>query len=578
VSLGASGRLNESRAALEKALLMQPEYAEAHDNLGNTLQDLGEHAKAISEHFHAITLEPNYTTAKANLGRAVAMVRFTSSNTQLYPVLADLLKNGNLVQVKLIAKSVTSLLRNDPTLQNLVAGKQESYQTSEAMSVVKSLDKFQLLHEFLRVSPLLDLQIESLLTALRRAILLGLAEINADPELIRFLSTISLHCFVNEYIYFESAKETELITTLGLEIESAIAGGLQPDPLKVLCFSAYRLLHKQRWCESLTELSELEEINRRQVLEPLEEYTYAFNTPKLNRITDKVSKQVRAQYEENPYPRWLKVRIPRNAISVAEHCDEVGLRLLNNKIRDVTQPKILIAGCGTGQQSIGAAARYSNCQVLAIDLSLASLAYAQRKTFELKLDNLRYAQSDILTLAELGSSFDIIECSGVLHHMQDPLAGWRALVDLLKPEGLIKIGLYSELARQSISKARADIASLQIKATAAEIRAFRQQVAASSENPHRELTSFNSFYSLSEFRDLVFHVQEHQFTIPKIQDSLDELGLAFCGFEHDTKKLPKFEKFFPHNRDIYDLERWHELERSNPDTFRGMYQFWCQRY
>ena len=39
------------------------------------------------------------------------------------------------------------------------------------------------------------------------------------------------------------------------------------------------------------------------------------------------------------------------------------------------------------------------------------------------------------------------------------------------------------------------------------------------------------FYSLSTLKDLLFHVQEHRFTIPQIKNHLDQLGLYFCGIE-----------------------------------------------
>ena len=75
----------------------------------------------------------------------------------------------------------------------------------------------------------------------------------------------------------------------------------------------------------------------------------------------------------------------------------------------ITSPKILVAGCGTGQHSIETAYRFSGCKVTAVDLSLSSLAYAKRKTSEMKLNNIDYIQADILNLALLGKKFDIIE-------------------------------------------------------------------------------------------------------------------------------------------------------------------------
>ena len=70
-----------------------------------------------------------------------------------------------------------------------------------------------------------------------------------------------------------------------------------------------------------------------------------------------------------------------------------------------------------------------------------------------KLDvaNVQFRQGDILALANLDKRFEIVECAGVLHHMADPIAGWRILVDLLQPHGLIRIGLYSARARDCLS-------------------------------------------------------------------------------------------------------------------------------
>jgi SAM-dependent methyltransferase len=293
-------------------------------------------------------------------------------------------------------------------------------------------------------------------------------------------------------------------------------------------------------------------------------------------VEDDVSRKVREQYEESPYPRWVKLAIPPKDKSVAEVCDEVKLQLHSENIKSVVSPSILIAGCGTGQHSIGTASRFAKCKVTAVDLSLASLAYAQRKTSELGITNLEYLQADILNLGELGQEFDIIESAGVLHHMDDPMAGWRVLGDLLKTGGLMKIGLYSELARRPIVKAREDIALTGIGTSKAEIRQFRGSLAESRNEDHQLLTKWPDFFSLSEVRDLIFHVQEHRFTLPRIHHCLDELGLKFCGFEN-KETVRKFKHFFGEESDACDLSLWHQFEEENSSTFTGMYQFWCEK-
>ena len=76
--------------------------------------------------------------------------------------------------------------------------------------------------------------------------------------------------------------------------------------------------------------------------------------------------------------------------------DEIKLKLHDYKITEVEKPTILIAGCGTGRHSIETATRFKSSKDLAIDLSLASLAYAQRKTEEFRIENIKYMQADIL--------------------------------------------------------------------------------------------------------------------------------------------------------------------------------------
>jgi SAM-dependent methyltransferase len=176
----------------------------------------------------------------------------------------------------------------------------------------------------------------------------------------------------------------------------------------------------------------------------------------------------------------------------------------------------------------------------------------------------------------MGKEFDIIESGGVLHHMYEPMAGWRVLVDLLKPGGLINIGLYSKLARHHIAEVRKEIAVLGLGTSQADIRKFRQSIAESHDENNQLLTTSSDFFSLSTLRDLIFHVQEHRFTLPQIKNSLDELGLKFCGFENEVA-ISNFRELHGNEADIYDLELWHHYEERNPLAFAAMYQFWCQK-
>ncbi len=140
----------------------------------------------------------------------------------------------------------------------------------------------------------------------------------------------------------------------------------------------------------------------------------------------------------------------------------------------------------------------------------------------------------------------------------------------------MKIGLYSELARHNIAQIREEIAAEGISTSEAEIRQFRQSLVESRLAHHQRMTDFDDFFSFSMFRDLVFHVQEHCFTLPQIKGCLSELGLKFCGFE-SAEAVTRFKKFHGEESDTCDLMLWHDFEQSNSRTFEGMYQFWCQK-
>jgi SAM-dependent methyltransferase len=268
----------------------------------------------------------------------------------------------------------------------------------------------------------------------------------------------------------------------------------------------------------------------------------------------------------------------------ADHSISAVAKNLELKLNDDThvfsnRPDILVAGCGTGQHSLVTALRFSNCHVLAVDLSLSSLSHAIRKTQELGVSNIAYMQADILDLGNLNRQFDIVESVGVLHHMADPMEGWKVLVNCLKPNGLMKIGLYSELGRKSIVEARGIISTMGLDCGDDDIRKFREHVLNHEVGDRLErVAKMKDFFSISSCRDLLFHVQEHRFTLPQIKEALHALGLIFVGFESSNKGLKrKLKRHNPDPQAAYSLDAWHELESANPNTYRGLYQFWVQK-
>jgi hypothetical protein len=93
-----------------------------------------------------------------------------------------------------------------------------------------------------------------------------------------------------------------------------------------------------------------------------------------------------------------------------------------------------------------------------------------------------------------------------------------------------------------------------------------------------ELAGMLDFYGLSNCRDLIFHVQEHRFTLPQIDDALRALGLDFLGFElGDGDAMKRFRAQNPEPGALASLAKWHDFECENPRVFSRMYQFWCRK-
>ena len=158
---------------------------------------------------------------------------------------------------------------------------------------------------------------------------------------------------------------------------------------------------------------------------------------------------VARQYKDWVYPQ----PIPDISEFVKQYYDLSDPSLFRRKLwpRKVEPENlsILIAGCGANQ-----AAHYAftnrNSEVLGIDVSDSSLGHEAHLKQKHRLDNLELLQMSLGEIGSLGRTFDLIVCTGVLHHLPDPDAGLRSLRDVLKPHGVISIMLYGYFPRVGV--------------------------------------------------------------------------------------------------------------------------------
>ena len=582
--LAARGRFAEAAQRFQRALAGKPEFIDAYNNLARAFLSLGQPDNALGALRRALAISESEGT-KALFVQCV----------QTLPVLPDIDDFRALMLRALsepwgrandLALVAGRLIKQDPAISVAIRRVMEVWPrrlTADALldaGTLAALCGNRLLHCLMQSAAVSDVALERLLTAVRFAILeLASRSEGASVEqgIVDLCCSLARQCFLNEQVFAITAQEIAQAQRLRDRVMAALASGAAVPEFQLAAVASYFPLPALSGAEKLTDRAwsaAMADVLVQQVREPAQERELRSAIPALTVIEDEVSRQVRAQYEENPYPRWTKAE-PVRAPLVFD--DYLRRRLPASVFRKLgkTELDVLVAGCGTGQHAIETTQRFAGAKVLALDLSLTSLAYALRKTRALGRTNLEYCQADILKLGSLGRRFDLIESSGVLHHLADPFGGWRVLLSLLRPGGFMTVGLYSALARAEVVKARALIAERGYRSSADDIRRCRQ--ALFEDGSFAAITSSGDFFSTSGCRDLLFHVQEQRLTIPQIAEFIAANGLSFVGFDLDHATPQKYLQHFPQDRAMTDLACWDAFEREHPHTFAGMYQFWVQK-
>ncbi|MDX8398938.1 MAG: tetratricopeptide repeat protein [Gallionellaceae bacterium] len=617
------GQLDNAVASYRRAIEIVPDYAEAHNNLGNAFYDLEQLAAAEANYRQALLIKPHYVDALNNL--ALLLIAQDKSAMALHAIKQSLRINETVAAKKIFAACIKHLLftqddkeskslmlralsepwgkpnelaqscinfvKLNPGIEQYVARANESWPVR-----LSALELFgtagldaplsdPLLCRLLESTPICDTEMERFLTMARYALLEVAIKMKGSESQsgtdLSFYSALAQQCFINEYVF--PYTDAEILTASNLQGTLAVSmkANHPLSPLRLLALASYYPLYSLPFAKQLLDRQWPDQVStviKQQLLEPAEELQLCATIPQISDIEDDVSLLVQRQYEEHPYPRWIKTAPAATSKNIVGYLSQKFPLATFNRHQQNSSTEFLIAGCGTGQHSIETSQQFQCGKVLAIDLSRSSLAYAKRKSQEMGIAVIEYAQADLLKLASLSRSFDVIESSGVLHHLGDPWDGWRVLISSLRSKGFMKLGLYSEIARQNIVKARALISERGYGSSSNEIRRCRQElVAMENATDLGGIIKSSDFFSISTCRDLLFHVQEHHMTLLAIDAFLRESNLLFVGFEIEGSILHAYRQRFPDDRSATNLAQWHQFEIENPNTFANMYQFWVQK-
>ena len=575
------GENEKAKNCYEKAIAINPNNLNTHNNLGKIFYILGEIQKSVNCYERVLKIDPNNITAINSLSYLLELYKFnlkSKADKASFKKLILLISKSDNIDLVGISTHARLLLLSDNETNNLL----KIVNTGKLLKneVIQNLLKEELFHLMLQKSLFADVFWEKLLNKLRCEMLINLENSNKDVlnEHLVFIISLAEQCWLNEYIYTQSEKEINFVNKLKNKIEK----NKEVNELEVAILACYIPLNNskiiiQKLLDHKSSNILFNDLITLQIKEPLKEKELVKSIKSLGQIVDPVSKKVQEQYEEHPYPRWRITRktFPQYFFDIINQDIKPNFIDQNNKFNN---PNVLIAGCGTGSHSISAT-RYKNSNILAVDLSLSSLAYAKRKTEEVGYKNIEYMHADILQLNKLNKKFDVIESSGVLHHMKDPIAGLKVLVDILEPHGFLKLGLYSESGWQDVVKTKEFINKKNFKNTNEDIIICRQKNIKKKKNPSLQSVALSrDFYSTSVVRDLLFHVQVHLFTMPQISKILEDFNLQFLGFLNpDPLIKKKFLNLFPKDEQNTSLDNWHQFEINNPRFFASMYQFWVRK-
>jgi SAM-dependent methyltransferase len=588
VRLAELGDLEGAQAAFAEAMELDRQNLDLPFNLAIVEAQLGDIDRAAELLTSVLHHKPSYPEAASRLSRLLARFQVGDLAVLIPSGLGAALRTTGIAHQPVVDATVKWLREFDPDLQDGIAriGRAEisERQLGKSLVAAKTADTVSagLLQACLRAGVIKDPGLERLFTGVRAAILLDCLPSRFEDRSLTDLA-LALICqgWNNDHAWALTPEETAALDNLSIDRPALLAGDRR-SVIRFIQGALYRPLGVLVDPPlSAAEAHRLKPRSLRETIEPrireLErQRAAAIAVPALRPLADATSLKVAGQYEAAPYPRWTSLHVSTSGAlkqSLAQHVPPERLAFMDGTF------DVLIAGCGTGQQALQSASAYGpSARLLAMDLSRASLGYAADMAAQHRIENVTFLQGDILDCPMLDRSFDIIECVGVLHHMANWRAGWRALLGKLKPGGLMYIGLYSAVARQALRALRTEPDYPGPGCSNDEARRYRRSLLMrDGAAPGADLKISRDFYALNAFRDLVLHESEAHVTLEEIDAFLAEHGLSFRGFTLDRQIIADFCTSAPGRKAPGALADWSAFEVEHPRTFDGMYRFWIER-
>jgi len=239
---------------------------------------------------------------------------------------------------------------------------------------------------------------------------------------------------------------------------------------------------------------------------------------------------VRRHYELYPYPHYPLLASVRRCDTYALNLEALWARF-NGRLPTRAARRILIAGCGSFAPYPFSVAN-PDADITALDLSRPSLRRARLHCLLNARRNVTFRTADLLDPAAINGQFGLIDVYGVLHHLDDPLVGLKALAQRLVEGGILRIMVYSRYARRQEESIRRAFRLLKVTDTDTAKRLI------SRARPGSRLYSYTKASSEAAFgaglADALLHPRVRTYRIDDLMDLVCQSGLEPLLFAHDS--------------------------------------------
>ena len=256
--------------------------------------------------------------------------------------------------------------------------------------------------------------------------------------------------------------------------------------------------------------------------------------PDLRVSSDSRTERVREFYARAPFPGYP----PRDSLSAlrARAARSAFARRLDESIPG--DAVVLELGCGTGQLSLFLAG--ADRTILGADLARPSLELAREAADRYGVRDVGFVETDLRAPGLSRGAFDVVICSGVLHHTPDPRASFASVARLVRPGGVLVIGLYNAFARlpHILRRAVARLTGYRWIPWEPVLRDRR------SEPARRE----------AWLRDQYRHVEEHRHTLREVRSWFRDNGVEYLRAFPSALLAGESDELFAQSEDDWALE------------------------